>query len=366
MDGRSQILIVDDDTRFLHLVREEFAEAEFELVLFSDPQKALDSFDEDIELAILDIKMPEMDGFELCESIRKMSEGLPILMLTGIEDFEAIEKAYQAGATDFIYKPNNWPWQLLPYRVRYMLKAKRALQDAYLKEAAVLASKAKSDFLTKMSHELKTPLSGIIGFSNLLRYEVEDPKHRDWLDKILNTCDYLTDLINDVLNLAQIEAGYIELDCKSVDIVALIENAIYLISHLAQERDIEIHFQPEEKNFLFYTDPMRFQQVLFNLLSNAVKYNKSSGTIDILLERDADFLRFEVKDSGIGMTAEQLSKLFEPFNRFGHGKNIEGTGIGLSIVKKLVDTMAGEISCRSQVKVGSVFSVKLPHMKVAD
>jgi len=241
----------------------------------------------------------------------------------------------------------------------------RKLAEAVLLEArdeADRANKAKSDFLSSMSHELRTPMNAILGFGQLLDYDENlSWEHRDSVQEILKAGEHLLELINDVLDLSKVESGQIDLSLEPVEVCPLIEECINLVSTLAEKRGIHISHECL-KGAAVRADRTRLRQVLLNLLSNAIKYNHEGGTIRIKLKLEADNrLRILVSDSGVGISARHMRDLFQPFNRLGaEGGSIEGTGIGLTITRRIVEMMGGTVDALSEVGVGSTFWIELP------
>ena len=233
------------------------------------------------------------------------------------------------------------------------------------RQQAVLAAReidAKSQFLSRMSHELRTPLNAVLGFTQILQIEARRSGSSDQLAKlehIRSAGDHLLSLINDVLDLSSLESGELRLSMRPVDVAALVAEALPLVQGLAEQHGVELEVR--DGGGIAHADPTRLRQVLINLLSNAIKYNRRGGRVVIATGSDGDRARLVVQDTGRGLAREQLASLFEPFNRFGvEHEGIEGTGIGLTIVKALVDGMGGSIEVSSKLGTGTTFEVRLP------
>lgn len=232
-------------------------------------------------------------------------------------------------------------------------------------EDAQKANRAKSEFLSSMSHELRTPLNAILGFTQLLLTNRRDPlsdMQGQYVDHILKAGEHLLELINDVLDLARIEAGKLTLSLEDFVPDALVAESLHIAETLAAPRRVTVIDGRRGPLPAIRADYTRLKQVLLNLLSNAVKYNRSGGSVTLAAEaRDDGFVRFTVRDTGCGIPEERLPTLFEPFNRLGaEGTDVEGTGIGLTITKILVERMDGRIGVRSTLGEGSVFWVEIP------
>jgi signal transduction histidine kinase/AmiR/NasT family two-component response regulator len=235
-----------------------------------------------------------------------------------------------------------------------------------LNKAMAVAEKAnlaKSDFLSSMSHELRTPLSAILGFAQLIESGSPLPtvSQKRSIDQILKAGWYLLELINQVLDLALIESGKLSLSPEPMSLTEVVYECQAMIEPQAQKRGIRMTFPQIEMPYFVKADRTRMKQVLINLLSNAVKYNKVGGAVVVdCTARSAERVRISVKDTGEGLSPDELTQLFQPFNRLGKMAGIEeGTGIGLMVSKRLVELMNGEIGVESTVGVGSVFWFEL-------
>jgi PAS domain S-box-containing protein len=232
--------------------------------------------------------------------------------------------------------------------------------------AKVLAEKAnlaKSDFLSSMSHELRSPLNAILGFAQLMGSEspLPTPSQKESIDQILQAGWYLLELINEILDLATIEAGKLSLSLEPVSVAEVLLECQAMIEPQAQKTGISMTFPQFAMPNFVHADRTRMKQILLNLLSNAIKYNRGQGTVEVrCVESAAGRIRISVKDTGAGLPPEKLAQLFQSFNRLGReGSAEEGTGIGLVVTKRLVELMGGVIGVQSTVGQGSTFWVEL-------
>lgn len=245
--------------------------------------------------------------------------------------------------------------------------SKRTREIGKAKEAAERANSAKDEFLAHMSHELRTPLNAVIGFAQLLQHnpgEPLSPAQIDYTNSIIYSGKHLLEIINGMLDLAAIEADKVTLTMESVDARALFDECVALMRPAADARQVKLaNLASKGLTPQLHTDAVRIKQALLNLLSNAVKYNVPGGavTLDGNLTGDGYF-RISVIDTGKGIARKHYNNIFEPFDRLGveSTHSIEGTGIGLTVTKKLVEMMRGRIGFESQEKIGSTFWIDIP------
>jgi signal transduction histidine kinase len=228
-----------------------------------------------------------------------------------------------------------------------------------------VANKHKSDFLANMSHELRTPLNAIIGFSEVLidkMFGELNEKQADYLKDIHESGRHLLSLINDILDLSKIEAGRMDLEISSFHLPTAISNAMTLIRERAQRHSIHLGLDVDKRLGEFHADERKFKQILLNLLSNAVKFTPDGGRVEVSAKLDTTCVAIAVKDTGIGIAAEDQGVVFEEFKQVGrdYTRKAEGTGLGLALTKRFVELHGGEITLASQPGKGSTFTVTLP------
>lgn len=239
-------------------------------------------------------------------------------------------------------------------------RAEAALIEA--RDEADRANQAKSEFLSSMSHELRTPMNAVLGFGQLMEYDSSLPEeHKDSVKEILKAGHHLLTLINEVLDLAKVESGQIDLSLEPVEIWPVVEDCLHLMSTLADKYAVQLD-HIGLKGVAVRADRTRLRQVLLNLLANAIKYNRRGGSVKVEVQIEkADRLRILVTDTGPGISPNRLQELFQPFNRLdADNSEVEGTGIGLTITRRIVEMMGGAVNVRSEVGVGSTFWIELP------
>jgi PAS domain S-box-containing protein len=244
--------------------------------------------------------------------------------------------------------------------------AEQALRD---KQAAELASRAKSEFLSRMSHEMRTPLNAVIGFTQLLRMQTDGgpAKVAEYTDHVLRASEHLLALVNEVLDLQRVEEGRVTLQPEPVQLAPFVETALDLLRPMAQRQNIALASQVGAGVWA-HCDPRSLRQVLINVISNAVKYNRAGGWVCVgLLDAPPGRVAIAVEDTGSGLSDEQLLRLFQPFERLGHeSSEIEGSGLGLVIARSLAGEMGGELTLSSVPNAGTLARIELPGCDAPD
>ncbi len=233
------------------------------------------------------------------------------------------------------------------------------------KESAEKSSQAKSEFLARMSHELRTPMNAILGFTQLLQMSAKDrlsDVENENLERVSSAGDHLLELINEVLDVSKIESGKLKLSIETVDMIPIVDDVISLSRPQADEKGISIDYSKiPEQNYFVEIDPLRFKQAVLNIVSNAIKYNRENGSVIVSCEKHESMVRLGVRDTGYGIAEDKKAMIFQPFERFNvDAEFIEGTGIGLTITKQLIELMKGAIGFESCDGEGSYFYIDVP------
>jgi len=243
------------------------------------------------------------------------------------------------------------------------------METLRLREQRGLAavSLEKSTFLSRMSHELRTPLNAVLGFGQLLELEASDAATAESVAQILAAGRHLVVLVDELLDIGRIEAGELHLEVEALPVADLCAEVLAMMQPLAQERSLTVDDQAAGAGTWVLADRVRLRQVLVNLVSNAVKYNRPGGQLTVSVGRSPDAVRLAVRDTGTGMSAEEVERLFTPFERLSApSSGVSGTGLGLVVARHLVVAMGGQLEVDSRLGIGTTFTVALPEAAPPD
>ena len=384
IDPVSEILLVDDEPRNLRILEGILAPLGYELRRASNGREALDQVAVDPpDLVLLDVMMPGLSGFEVCTRLKKgeATRFIPVVLVTALSERESRIAGIEAGADDFISKPVDG--QELRVRVKSLLRVKQ-LHDELQQRTVDLegsnqrlataneqlaaanhqiqeTTRRKSDFLARMSHDLRTPMNAIIGYTRILLRKADDalgPRQLRNLENIQTSSGNLLNLINEILDLSKVEAGRIEVRPRDVDLKRLAGECAASVAPLVQpgveliERFVEVP--------AVCTDPDVLRKVLMNLLGNAVKFT-AQGAITLSVKPVDGQVELSVADTGLGIPAADLPFIFEEFRQVERQGNPEreGTGLGLAIARKSVELLGGTISAASEMGKGTTFTLRI-------
>jgi len=231
---------------------------------------------------------------------------------------------------------------------------------AAAKDEAERANAAKSEFMSRMSHELRTPLNSVLGFTQILQMELESEEDLELVDHVYKSGQHLLTLINEVLDISRVESGIIGLTSEPLLLQELVFECLDIIGPQASERDVGIGYS-DSFDYAVLADHLRLKQVILNLLSNAIKYNRSHGSVTLNCQVSKDVVRFSVSDTGLGIAPELRERLFTAFDRLdAEARGIEGTGLGLTLSKTLIEAMGGTLGFETVVDQGTTFWFELP------
>ncbi|QPJ66179.1 MAG: hybrid sensor histidine kinase/response regulator [Candidatus Nitrohelix vancouverensis] len=364
-----KILIVDDTLENLNVLRSILSSKGFNIYIATNGELALKLSEKTIpDLILLDVMMPGMNGFETCQKLKANSatKDIPVIFVSAKSETSDIVDGFSVGGVDYIVKPFNMEEVIV--RVHTQLKLKKTTEDLKLAvvqlHAAQNDSLAKSEFLTRMSHELKTPLNAIIGFSALMQNNQDNltPKQNKNIKFISDAGNRLHSIIKDILDVCLLEPNAYKIFTAKVELNPLLENSICSIRELAETKGIRIGHDFDLKKSIFVTgDAQRIKQILDSLLINAVKYNKEQGKIDIgLISSENGKVVISVADTGEGIQSSDYDKIFEPLFRLEkHRSQVSGLGLGLTLSKKYIELMGGAIQVESKPGEGSCFKLQL-------
>jgi signal transduction histidine kinase len=363
----ARVLVVDDNDGTRYAVTRILASAGFDVLEAATGLGGLELAGSALpDLIVLDIKLPDLSGFEVCRQLRgaAVTRHIPILHISAsFVRSEDMVRGLEGGADGYLVQPVDRP--VLVATVNSLLRARRAEQEVEkARAAAEAASAAKDRFLAVLSHELRTPLTPVLMAACAMEADAEFPdQYRDDIRMIRRNIELETALIGDLLDLTRVGQGKIELELQPVDICQLLHRTIEICLPEVQEKHIRTDLRIEAGKLHVLGDPNRLQQVFWNVLKNAVKFTPEGGSITIQCLNDAGGERVivRVSDTGVGIEAAVLGRIFEAFNQAdGAGQNYGGLGLGLAISRNLVELHGGCITAHSEgAGKGSTFTIEL-------
>lgn len=380
--SKAKILIVDDDRGKILAIEAVLQCLNQTIVSVTSGEEALRRLlVEDFAVILLDVYMPGLDGFETAELIRqrRRSEYTPIIFLTAYADDAFAHRGYALGAVDYLLMPAS-PEVLrakiavfvdLFYKGEQVrLQAEERIQFAQEQAARVeaeRASVAKSQFLTNISHELRTPMTAIIGMTDLSLMEELPANVREYLSAVQINAHLLLELLNEILDLSKLEAGTLTLESTPLQLRKILSELRHTFGHRAEQKGLQFEVIVDQAvpDHLI-GDSLRLRQVIFNLLANAIKFTERGRVrldvrVDSACDREA-WIRFAVSDTGIGISAANQDRVFAPFTQVDAStrRRRDGAGLGLAISGDLIQAMGGRRSLRSELGKGSEFSFIVP------
>ncbi len=367
-----KVLVVDDEpgirsgierilrnfTVVFPFVEDDFA---YEMIMAETGEKAIEIINaEKIDIILLDNQLPGINGIEVLEYIKEKEYDTFVMMITSYASLDLAVKATNNGAYNFVPKP------FTPQELKVAIES--ITKQLYLKRMTQKMYKAgkqiRFQFLSVLSHELKSPINAIEGYLRIMHEKQVGENIDDYMtmiDRSMERLKGMRNLILDLLDFTKLESGKKTRTIKQVDLHEIITIAMDTIKPVAIQKQVEIFFDGEEETYLM-TDRNEMEIVMNNLISNAVKYNRNEGKVNISLKKREKDIQIVVEDTGIGMTEEEMGKLFHDFVRIKNSKtqNVTGSGLGLSITKKMVELNGGTIDLKSTPDIGSTFTVTLP------
>jgi signal transduction histidine kinase len=370
-----KILVVDDEPgirmgtkRILQNFKVDYPfmdeHIEFVVLEAATGEEGIELIDSEMpDIILLDNKLPGIQGVEVLEYVKKKLYDIVVVMITSYASLELAVKATRDGAYDFIPKP------FTPQELRSSIE--NITKQLFLKRMTQKMNKEgrliRFQFLSVLSHELKAPINAIEGYVKMMeerQFGENIAAYQEMIDRTLERIKGMRSLIMDLLDLTKIESGKPVQNLQSINITKTAQISIDTIRPYAIQKDVDIYLNTKEQ-VMMEADPNEIEIIFNNLISNAVKYNRNGGRVDVFVESKDNIVVLQVSDSGIGMTDEEKSRLFQDFVRIKNPKtkNITGSGLGLSILKKIVDMYHGEIEVQSIPDKGTTFILKLPANK---
>ncbi len=364
VNSRPLVLLVDDEKVSLKILS-DLLKQDVDIALAKNGLQALEKIKQNRpDLILMDVLMPGMDGFEVINILKadKAYEAIPVIFITGLNSAGEEERGLTLGAQDYIHKP--FSPEVVKARVATQLKiVRQRLQLQKLSDELSEASEAKSRFLANMSHEIRTPLTSIIGYAEgITQGDFDERFINDAVGIIAQNGQHLLNVVNEILDLSKIEANKLEIELLDMDLLALLGSIESLVQQQASAKGLGFSIDYEfPLPSMINSDPTRLKQILLNLINNAIKFTEQGEVKVVVSQTDDKQLAFSVIDTGIGLTPEQITKLFNDFSQVDSSvaRKYGGTGLGLSIARSLANKLGGDVSVSSVHQVGSQFTVTI-------
>jgi signal transduction histidine kinase len=375
-DQKELILAVDDTPANLHLLTGILLASGYAVRMAEDGTSALEMARSlPFDLILLDIQLPDFDGFEICKQLKAdpATRDVPVIFISAFSDTENILRGFDLGGVDYITKPFQVK-EVLARVATHLTIVRQRKQIVALRELDrqryEMLDEMKNRFIQMATHDLRNPLNVILGYAVMLEgaqcSEDDLAFVRESAREIQKSTAKMRGLVTDILDLASMEARS-ALQLAPVSLTPFLSGCLKGFFPIANQKQIELIFQPPDDEVSVLLDAPRFERVMDNLVSNAIKYTPAGGLIEVCVHPDHDQVALEVSDTGLGIPDEDLPRLFEAFFRVATPEHleVEGTGLGLSIVKSIVEQHGGKIGVTSQLGQGSTFTVSLPLIPVA-
>ncbi len=369
LDGKIPfILIVDDVLKNLQVIGTILETEGYEIAVAGNGFEALDIVKNDVpDLILLDISMPEMDGYEVCRRLKsdESTKNVPVVFLTARTETEDIVKGFEIGGVDYVTKPFKKEELLSRIHTHIELTFSK-LKLKQMNEELIMLNNQKNEFLSIAAHDMKNPLSVIKGLADFLIIYNEEMEMTEILDiasQIKTSSEFMFKLIVDLLDVNAIEQGKIEVNYEALETKIILNQTLKRFEYNAEKKNIKILCSDDSNNSLIYSDQHRLRQILDNLVSNALKFSPHNKRIWMNTYLDgSEHVVFEIKDEGPGISEADKRKLFTKFAKLSARPtdNENSTGLGLSIVKKIAEAMNCDIWCESEETKGTSFKLKVP------
>ncbi|MDD2622374.1 MAG: ATP-binding protein [Bacteroidales bacterium] len=376
--AKLNLLIVDDEPGIRSGIKRillgfcvdfPFLEEEFDFNILeaASGEEAIDIIDKNaIDIVLLDNKLPGIDGIEVLEYINKKQYDCNVMMITSYASLDLAIKATNNGAYNFVPKP------FTPQELKTSIEG--ITKNLYLrrmtKQLNTVGKQIRFQFLSVLSHELKSPINAIEGYLRIMEERQVGNNLDDYemmIQRSLERIKGMRTLIMDMLDLTRLESGKKARDVKKLNLVSLLKISRDTMSPMSIQKNVKIFINAEPNEIYYLADQQEIEIIFNNLVSNAVKYNKDNGEVNCVMREDEHSITISVSDTGIGMSEEDMSRLFQEFTRIKNEKTkgISGSGLGLSIMKKIVeDVYSGTVTVSSKEDEGSTFTVVLPKINI--